>query len=304
MRIRGRTFFLGILLACCLTGSGLHAQNESTTIDTTIPLEQRIVETPASVLRPIRAHLEPHTLSVAERDKVIKALAALPAFETNALAAHVRSISFVEGRVTNGMTIPLATPSGTIYDIVIHASVLDETVSAFFTRKEQGCYRASTSGETIAIEAGSQDAVLYVLLHEAMHVVDGIPPVQSTAAYTTPRSLAADIWNDSLTVNPPYRSPFLEGACFRTGTPGSMDNAQDTYKALQSSPFASLYGSKNWYDDSAELVALYHLTQVLHEPYRITLRTQEQTILSIEPMSSPTVQRRFSAVKALYQQKS
>ncbi len=289
-----------MLLAGCLTGSGLHAQNESTTIDTTIPLEQRIVDTPASVLRTIRARVEPHTLSVAERDKVIKALAALPAFETNALVAHVRSISFVDGRFANGMTIASATPSGTIYDIVIHAPVLDETVSAFFTRKEQGCYRPSTSGAMIAIEAGSQDAVLYVLLHEAMHVVDGIPAAQSTAAYTPPPSLAADIWNDSLTVNPAYRSPFLGGTCFRTGRPGSMDNAQETYKALQSSPFASLYGSTNWYDDSAELVALYHLTQVLHEPYRIILSTQERTILLIDPMTSPAVTMRFPGVSALY----
>lgn len=304
MRIRGGIFLPNVLLMGCLCGLTMRAQNEATTLDVTTPLGQRVVDTPAAVLQHLQSlHLRValHTLSASERGKIVRALAALPSFESNALVAHVRSISLVDGRFANGMTIASSAPSGTLYDIVVNAPVLDETVSAFLTRKERGCYRSSASGAELTVEAGSQDAVLYVLLHEAMHVVDQISPAQISVSYAAePPRLAAHIWKDSLTVDSAYQSPFLGGGCFRHGIPDSIEDVQATYEALRSSPFVSLYGSSNPYDDSADLVAVYHLTHVLHEPYRIILRAQERTILSIEPMASPAVKRRFSGVEALY----
>jgi len=79
-----------------------------------------------------------------------------------------------------------------------------------------------------------------------------------------------------------------------------MDTAEATYQALGQSPFVSLYATTNWLDDSAELVAMYHLTHVLQQPYRIVLHRDQQIIVSISPMESPLVAARFPSVKALY----
>jgi hypothetical protein len=65
------------------------------------------------------------------------------------------------------------------------------------------------------------------------------------------------------------------------------------YGALQRTPFVSLYGSSNWHDDVAELVAWHHLTSRMGLTYRIVLRERDQDVFVYEPMASPLVQRRL-----------
>ena len=59
------------------------------------------------------------------------------------------------------------------------------------------------------------------------------------------------------------------------------------------SPFASLYGSRNWADDAAELFVAYHLTRALGRPYRLACGGK-----SYAPMSRPAVARRAEAILA------
>jgi hypothetical protein len=63
----------------------------------------------------------------------------------------------------------------------------------------------------------------------------------------------------------------------------------------------SLYGSSNWFDDLAEYVALYHLTEVLKQPYRIVIRRQGEEIYVYEPMKSDIVRGRFGHTKRFYE---
>ena len=62
----------------------------------------------------------------------------------------------------------------------------------------------------------------------------------------------------------------------------------------------SLYGSSNWHDDLAESVALYHLTERLHQPYRIVIRQAGKEVFSYEPMKSPLVRKRFDQMDRFY----
>ena len=65
----------------------------------------------------------------------------------------------------------------------------------------------------------------------------------------------------------------LERIRFRAGgEPLAIDRAESVYAALRRTPFVSPYGSSNWYDDLAEFVAVYHLTEKLGQPYRIVIR--------------------------------
>jgi hypothetical protein len=222
----------------------------------------------------------------------------LPAFERRALQNHVRSISFVDGLPMNGLTLLDDPADPNTIDIVIRPAVLTETISQFLTRKERSCYQPSETHLEVSVDAGSLDATLDVLLHEGMHVVD--LTADSATTQDSPPTLAAGYWQSLRTRRVPYDSNLLGNACFFSRSPLSMDTAPAIYQALAQSPFVSLYATTNWLDDSAELVAMYHLTHVLQQPYRIVLHRDEQTIVSLSPMESPLVVARFSAVKALY----
>ena len=59
-----------------------------------------------------------------------------------------------------------------LFDLTIRAGVLGETVSEFLTQKERSCYDTAGSSLSVFIEAGTLDAIIHVLLHEATHIVD------------------------------------------------------------------------------------------------------------------------------------
>jgi len=75
--------------------------------------------------------------------------------------------------------------------------------------------------------------------------------------------------------------------------------ADALYAGLRATPFASVYGSADWYDDLAELVALHHWTQVLRQPFRLVVRDGEALVTSYEPMKSPQA-RAFTHVERFY----
>ena len=59
-----------------------------------------------------------------------------------------------------------------LFDITFRAGVLGEDVSTFLTQKERTCFDTASSALSVSIEAGTTDAIAYVLLHEATHIVD------------------------------------------------------------------------------------------------------------------------------------
>ncbi len=62
-----------------------------------------------------------------------------------------------------------------MYNITFRAGMLHETISEWATKKENKLFdRAENSVYTVSIEAGTLDAFIYVLLHEATHVVDAV----------------------------------------------------------------------------------------------------------------------------------
>ncbi len=105
-----------------------------------------------------------------------------------------------------------------------------------------------------------------------------------------------------MTPSPRYRDPLLERVKFRAGGQTlAIDQAESVYAALRRTPFVSLYGSSNWYDDLAEYVTLYHLTEVLGQPYRIVIRKEGKEAFAYEPMKSDLVRGRVGQMKRFYE---
>jgi hypothetical protein len=250
-----------------------------------------------------------HVLSKAERNKLAAAFAALPPLHRRILTERLRSVNFLDGMPNTALTSTFNPDEPyKVFDVTIRAPILDEDVSQWLTQKERTCFVSTNSPLSVSVEGGKLDAILYVLLHEATHVVDaclGLTPGYGSGDSSQkppPATAFTDgCWIDRTTHAPRYHDALLDRVRFRAeGQPIPIDQAESLYKALSRTPFASLYGSSNWFDDLAEYLALYHMTEVLKQPFRIVVSKEGNEVFVYEPMKSALVRGRVGQMKRFY----
>lgn len=309
-----RAIGIGLLLGCSAPGAtddqpAADQRAEAARrhgLEFAVPPESRVKPTSPSVLKLFEElggpAPTPHPLTAAERSRVSAAFAALPPLHRQVLADRLRSINFLDGMPNTALTSTINPGEPyLVFDITIRAGILDQTVSDWLTWRERGYFEPGNSPLSVTVEAGTLDALVYVLLHEATHVVDSclrITPSIEPGPAAPATDFTAGVWSDRLTPAPPYRDALLEHLPFRSGgrrTP--IDQAEATYRALGRTPFVSLYGSSSWYDDLAESVAVAHLTATLGQPYRIVIRDGAAEVFRSEPVKSPLVRERLGQIK-------
>jgi len=275
-------------------------------------LESRVGNAPAYVLKMFDEPGVPaptaHSLTQDEQRKLAAAFAALPPLHRRVLGERLRRVSFLDGMENTALTSTVnADEPYRLFDITIRAGILSESVSEWLTWKERTCYDGAGSSLSVSVEAGTMDALLYVLLHEATHIVDislGFTPPfrQPPAAPPEATAFTEGIWADRTTASEAYREPALQRLVYRAGGgPRPIAEAPLVYAALLRTPFASLYGSTSWYDDLAEFVSLYHLSEKLGQPFRIVVRDGTREVAAFEPMRSDLVRRRFAHMRRFYE---
>jgi len=280
--------------------------------DPSTALESRIGETPAAVLKQFKdagAKATAHILTAVERHKVSRAFAALTPLSHRILRERLRSFSFLDGMPNTALTSTVNPDEPyKLFHVTIRAGILNQDVSEFLTQKERTCFETANSSLNVFIQGGTMDAIVYVLLHEATHIVDGslhITPemrVGDRLDKSSATSFTKDVWSGRTTLAPQYRNTLLESVGFYAGGRVlAVDQAEAVYTALSRTPFVSLYGSKNWHDDLAEVVTWYHLTEKLKQPYRIEIRKKGQLIFVYEPIKSRLVRSRFDQMKRFYE---
>ncbi|MBS1813555.1 MAG: hypothetical protein JSS87_01635 [Acidobacteria bacterium] len=283
-----------------------------TKFDPATPLESRVNRPPEEIQQDLQKLPAPspklHTLSEMERSEISAVLGKLPDFSRKAIMLHVRSITFVDDFGANGTTGAENPAVPTTFDMALRASLLHENISEFLTRKERNYY-SDDPGIRLSIAAGSMPALLYVLLHESVHVLDisnrgGKPGFPQLFPGENSDRFVRGIWENTTTMTTTYQSPLFKMSWFGTRKQQNPELAVDTYRTLAKTPFVSLYGSSNWHDDIAELVTCYYFTQILKQPYRIVVQKNNAVIYSLEPMKNPLVQARFREVVPLYAKQS
>jgi hypothetical protein len=265
------------------------------------PLEDRITRPPEAFLKMFpHGTLTTHVLTPAERKRLQKALHSLTPLQQEVLKQRLASISFVDGMPNTALTYPVKQDDPeTKYNITIRGSALDESLSHLLTWKEKTCFDFANSPLTLKVDAGKMNAIVYILLHEATHVVDlsmGLSAGRHPSLYSASR-----IWQSNRGLQPEYRDPLLESVLFRSDKTTSIAKAPAVYTALSKSPFVSLYGSNNREDDLAELVAWYDLSQKLDQPYQIQLWDGNRMVFHYDPMQNPQVRQRFPDIHFFYQ---
>jgi hypothetical protein len=271
-------------------------------------LHSRVYPAAASVRRIFEeADMSPveHELTTNERAIVDAAINMLPPLHKKVLKERLRSLNFLDSMPNTALTSRVNPQDQyQLFDITIRAATLHQTISEWLTEKERSCFDTVGSDLRVTINAGSQPALFYILLHESTHVLDAsleITP-QDKSGTVLSGTFIKGIWKERSEISKAYSDTLLEQTRFRRGgrvVPAS--NATDVYEALKRTPFTSLYSLSSWHEDLAEFVTIYHLTQKAGYPFRISVSQGEQQILAYEPMNSPIVRRRARLMKRFYE---
>lgn len=280
-------------------------------LDPATPLPARITETPADVLKKFRdAGMSPteHVLTDAERKKIDAAFSLLPPLHQRILKDRLKSISFLDNMPNTALTSSFNNDEKyNLYHITFRAGILNETVSQWLTWKETTGFDTAHSPIRVHVEGGEMNALVYVLLHETTHVVDGSLGITGKRAGKIPDPVAAPdfaggIWEEKgfNIMCASLRDTLLQQINYRTGKRLPIDSAIAVYHALQKTPFVSLYGSCARSEDLAEYVTVYHLTHVLKQPFTIIVTKDNKKLFGYAPMQSGIVKSRIGQMNLFY----
>ena len=249
--------------------------------------------------------------SADEKAQVIEVLGTLPAGMRRALQRRLIGIYFIENFMGNGLAGWVKGKDDEVYAwLVINPVGFSRTVSETLTLRDGSLFKGAPG---LSVDAGRKyRGIVYTVLHEGTHAYDYIdrltPYVDTTFAAAAlggkPLGSDWDVWarygepreGSSLPLRGKLKFYGLQGGPFL-----KSKDARPLYDALVNSPFASLYGSQNWAEDTADLVTFYHLTQVLKQPYRINLKVHGGTFV-YEPMrpssqALPRAQRLYERLR-------
>lgn len=277
-------------------------------LDPEKPIEKRIENSPERIIKMSRlTGINPtaHELTPAERTIVDSAFALLPPLHKKVLKQHLIGITFINNLPVSGITLPDENDAE-LYHIIFNSSILNKTVSEWLTEKERSCFNKDSSPITVSVNAGSINALVFVLIHEATHIVDGatrILPKQWKNYNEKPAvpAVVANTWSNWLELLPAFHNSLLSTTCYRKGGKiFTMEEALPVYQALKRTPLVSIYSASNWHEDIAEYLTVYHLTSKLSQPYSITLRENGKLIFSYTPMESNLVKSRLEFMNLFY----
>ncbi|MET1055828.1 MAG: hypothetical protein ABWY16_11015 [Pedobacter sp.] len=280
-------------------------------IDPGRDISSRVMDTsPEIILMFQKAGMSPrrHELSGADRVKIAKAFAALPALHQRVLKERLHSISFLDNMPNTALTSTFNPGSPyRLYDITFRAAILNQTVSQWTTEKENTLFKADQQA-SVTIDAGALDAILYVIFHETTHVVDaalGLTEDNQTAGTKSFAPFTNRVWTSRMVTVPEYTDSLLQAITWKKeGNLINVTNAVSLYKSLQKTPFVSIYSSCSRMEDLAEYLSVYHLTQKLRQPFRIMVHQNGKEDFVYEPMKSKLVRSRIGQMQQFYLSKT
>lgn len=203
------------------------------------------------------------------------------------------------------LTAPVTKDEGvSLYHIAFRSGILHQTISEWITWKERTCFAGGDSAITVSVQAGILSALTYLMLHEGTHVVDGSLHLISTDtvqpnAFT--KAFAKGIWKNIFTHKWSFKDSIVVKSPFRpNGRRFLTTEATSVYKGLSQTPFVSLYSTASWHEDLAELLTVYHLTDILRQPFRFVVSQNGKEIFSYEPMNNIWVKKRTGLLKRFY----
>ena len=273
-------------------------------LDTTTILSERIKPGHPKILKMFEAAgMNPanHSLSDEEKKIVNASIEKLPLLHRQILKQRLLQISFLDNMPNTALTAPVnPKDSLKLFTITVRAEILHQTVSEWLTEKEKGCFDFSNSELDLRYDAGNLNALVYVLIHEATHIVDAALGIYSNNPNPNlPEVLFEDrftkgVWEDRTKVSNKFENELLESTYFRSRKILSIKKAEEVYAALASSPFVSLYGRNSCHEDFAEFITIKYLNEKFGQKFSIVLSKNERTLMEFNPLKSKLVRKRMN----------
>lgn len=229
------------------------------------------------------------------------ALAELPASVTDRLENSLLGVHFARGLGSSGITDVVATAGGEILGAVILLNVdtlEHRTANQWATWKENTPFDPTGP---LAVEAriestaddNRKNAIQYILLHEFGHVL-GIDSAFLPNWWLLPRQWRADGDYDFLSLcwqlapdqrivpRPGNDFPLRSRLAFYGGNRLGADAPLETYRALGTTGFPTLYAATNAYDDFAESFASYVHCVLMNKPLEIRVLGAAEVLLETD----------------------
>ncbi|MBX7058839.1 MAG: hypothetical protein K1X75_12300 [Leptospirales bacterium] len=262
--------------------------------------------------RSYRAYLP----TAAERASIRAGLERLPPLHRAVLQRRVVGLYFIEDFASNGLADWVVDEDGSLYCfLAFHPRILRMSAREIILQRERTNFIEDRSGASFDIEVGGDESAwTYLAVHELTHAVDYTLRV---TPYTEPGSrelqqriapvanLARDYWLDYSRPKPEYDFPLRAQITFygfHNGPRIPLAQSADLYRQLSGSPFVSLYASRIWAEDAAELVSHYHLSEKLGHRYILRATSSQGEVFEYEPLKSELIRQRFPALEVFYQQ--
>lgn len=276
-------------------------------IDPNAPLLTRIGDTPPEVITLFHeAGMAPvpHQLSKEEQKIVLEVIDNLPSLHKEVLKNHLRRLSFLDNMPNTALTSTVNPDDRfKVFDLTIRAAILQQMVSEWLTEKEYTCFDTTDSNIGLQINAGGLNALQYVLLHEATHIVDGSQTITPADRFysdevipdTITNHFIKGVWIKRTEIHPKYQDSLLNKIAFRRGGKKMpIKEAVKVYKKLSKTPFASLYSLSSWHEDLAEYTTIAHFTRELNQPFQIVVYQGNKKLYKYNPMKSKIVRGRLN----------
>jgi hypothetical protein len=274
--------------------------------DTTTILSERIKPGHPKILKMFEAAgMNPvnHSLSEEELKIVTASIEKLPVLHQQVLRKRLLQISFLDNMPNTALTAPVnPKDSLKLFIITVRAEILHQTVSEWLTEKERGCFDFSNSGLDLRYNAGNLNAFVYVLIHEATHIVDAALGIYSNNSNPNlPEVLSEDrftkgVWKDRTKVSNKFENELLDSTYFRSRKILPIKKAQEVYKALAISPFVSLYGRNSCHEDFAEFITIKYLNEKFGQKFSIELLDKGQNVYTFKPLKNKFVRSRIKVL--------
>lgn len=237
------------------------------------------------------------TLSDEEWDLVQRALSRLPELHRCVLVNHLGRMTFLD--LPPGLGSALVSKNEEedaepTFDMTLRLSLLHQTLTDLLTMKEAHLFDDDGSGVQVRLDAGSADALSYVLVHETTHIVDEVLDVTGSEN----GRFRAGTWVSDRELAEPHASSLAASTWFRQAPKIPRQSAPLYYKALKETPFVSFYATASAYEDLAELTAWQQLAAQPDQTFTVTVADENgATLFEYAPLEQPAVQQRFRQVQ-------
>lgn len=328
-KIRNRlSLFAVALVAVCLTAC---EQSETTNgfsiddrkaigillpLDPETPLPQRVARIPNRILdiwqqvdkriNPAATDYRPYELSAEQQQKFAEALDSLPQKWRNTMRKKLTRFFFVENLLGGGITDWIIDTDGKLaYTMILNPALFDVTASQWFSMKENGSFENGAFALRLEGTEGVS-ALKMILWHESAHLVDfesGYSPIidpllrQYKQKILTSTPFTKDVWSMNGTLSPRHAIPFKDKlnpyGMDRRRQPLPNSTLPQAFKALATSPFASLYAATSPMEDFAELASFAVARNRTGTAPHLALYRYGKRLALSEPLTHPLNRQRL-----------